>query len=225
MRVLLVEDNNELGALTRAGIEAAGFSVDVLRTGADAAEALTAMTYDALVLDLGLPDMNGLDLLRELRADGRTLPVLILTARDGIGDRVKGLNTGADDYLLKPFAMEELVARLHAILRRPNSTLAVELTFGNLVFDTVTRETLAGGEPVPLSKRESEVLEFLLRRAGRVVRKTTIEESLYGFEDEGSRNSVEALLSRLRRKLQASGSGPLIHTVRGVGYMLMNPVE
>ena len=225
MRVLLVEDNVQLGALTTAGVEAAGFSVDHLRTGADAAEALTAMPYDAMVLDLGLPDMNGLDLLRRLRSDGQNLPVLILTARDGIGDRVKGLNTGADDYLLKPFAMEELVARLHAILRRPNAQLSVELSFGNLQFDTVSRQTLADGEPVFLSKRESEVLEFLMRRAGKVVRKSTIEESLYGFDDEGSRNSVEALMSRLRRKLQAAGSKPLIHTIRGVGYMLMLPVE
>lgn len=225
MRVLLVEDNTQLATLTRTGVEAAGFSVDALRNGADAIEALSTIPYDAMVLDIGLPDINGLDLLRKVRADGRTLPVLILTARDGIGDRVKGLNTGADDYLLKPFAMEELVARLHAILRRPNNPLSVELSYGNLTFDTVSRQTLADGVPVLLSKRESEVLEYLMRRAGRVVRKATIEESLYGFDDEGSSNSVEALLSRLRRKLQAGGAGPVIHTIRGVGYMLMNPAE
>ncbi|GAB6052830.1 response regulator transcription factor [Magnetospira thiophila] len=223
MRILLVEDNLQLAALTRAGIEAAGFSVDTLTTVTDATEAIASIPYDALVLDLGLPDGNGLDLLHQVRATGKTLPVLILTARDGIGDRVNGLDSGADDYLLKPFAMEELVARLRALLRRPGNPLSVELRCGNLTFDTVSRQAICDGNALPLSKREGEVLEHLMRRAGRVIPKTAIEESLYGFEDEGSSNSVEALLSRLRRKMLAGGITPTILTIRGVGYMLTEP--
>jgi len=225
MRVLVVEDNVQLAALIKAGIEAAGFSADTLGTGGDALEALSGIPYDAVVLDRGLPDVDGLKLLRDLRDEGQSVPVLILTARDGIGDRVEGLDAGADDYLLKPFAMEELLARLRAILRRPVGSLAVELQCGNLAFDTVSREARADDVPLLLSRRESEVLEHMMRRAGRVVRKTAIEESLYGYADEGSSNAVEALLSRLRRKLQAGGALPTIHTIRGVGYMMSEPSE
>lgn len=221
MRVLIVEDNPELGQLLRAGIEVAGFSADVLDQGGDALEALSHMTYDAVILDLGLPDINGLDLLRTLRGAGDTTPILILTARDGIGDRVKGLDAGADDYVLKPFDMDELRARLRALLRRPSGALSVQLACGNLTFDTVQRQIAVDGRQVPLSKRESELLEYMMQRAGTVIRKQAIEENLYGLEDIGSRNSVEALLSRLRRKLIDAGSTAEFHTIRGVGYMIM----
>lgn len=223
MRVLIVEDSADLAALVKAGLETVGFSADTLALGEDAADAISSVTYDAVVLDIGLPDINGLDLLEQLRQRGDTVPILLLTARDGIGDRVKGLNAGADDYLLKPFAMEELVARLRALLRRPAGTLSVKLQCGNLTFDTVSRQTVVGGKQLPLSKRESEVLEHLMQRAGKVIRKTTLEENLYGFDDSGSRNSVEALLSRLRRKMQSGKATPIVHTVRGVGYMLTEP--
>jgi DNA-binding response OmpR family regulator len=181
------------------------------------------MPYEAVILDLGLPDMDGLAFLRQARKRGAILPVLILTARDGVGDRVTGLDSGADDYLLKPFAMEELVARLRALLRRPGRALSLELRCGNLLFDTISRQAAVAHKALTLSKRESEVLEVLMRRAGHVVRKTVIEESLYGFEDEGSSNSVEAVISRLRRKLRAGGADAAIATIRGVGYMLTEP--
>jgi len=223
MRVLLIEDNRQLAAAILQGIEAAGFSADALTTGAEGLAALEAMPYDAAVLDLGLPDMDGLAVLRQARKAGTTLPMLILTARDGVGDRVAGLDGGADDYLLKPFAMEELVARLRALLRRPGQPLSQELRCGNLLFDSLSRQAAVAGGAVTLSKREGEVLEQLMRRAGHVVRKTVLEESLYGFDDQGSRNSVEALLSRLRRKLIAGGADARIVTIRGVGYMLTEP--
>lgn len=220
MRVLLVEDNRELAAATQQGIEAAGFSADAVATAADGLSALEAIPYEAVILDLGLPDMDGLAFLRQARKRGAILPVLILTARDGIGDRVTGLDSGADDYLLKPFAMEELVARLRALLRRPGRALSLALHCGNLLFDTVSRQAAIADATVTLSKREAEVLEELMRRAEHVVRKTALEESLYGFDDEGSSNSVEALMSRLRRKLLAAGADATIVTIRGVGYML-----
>lgn len=225
MRVLIVEDCPELALLIKAGLETVGFSADTLALAEDAAEAVSSVTYDAIVLDIGLPDISGLDLLSQLRQRGDTLPILILSARDDIGDRVKGLNAGADDYLLKPFAMKELVARLRALLRRPVGALSVKLICGNLTFDSVSRQTVVGGKQLPLSKRESEVLEYLMQRVGKVVRKSTLEENLYGFEDSGARNAVEALLSRLRRKLQSGKATPIIHTVRGVGYMLTEPQE
>lgn len=218
-----MEDNGRLAALTRSGLVAAGFSVDAFGTGCDAEEALSGLSYDAVVLDLGLPDMSGVELLRRLRAAGSSLPVLILTARDSLRDRVDGLDNGADDYLLKPFAMEELVARLRAVMRRPGNALSVRLACGALAFDTVSRRAIVCGLELALSRREGEVLEYLMRKAGRVVRKQAIEASLYGFESDGSSNSVEVVVSRLRRKLSGAAGSPTIHTIRGVGYMLSGP--
>ena len=221
MRILLIEDNDRLAQLVTTGLHKAGFAVDSFLTGAEGAAAIAATRYDAVTLDLGLPDMDGLELLRQLRGRGDQTPVLILTARDGVDDRVGGLNSGADDYLLKPFAMEELVARLRALLRRPGGALGVTLSMGNLALDTVAREVTVNGAVVNLSRRETEVLEHLLRRAGRVVPKAVIEESLYGFAEEVTANSVEALVSRLRKRLLAVSADLAIHTMRGIGYLLM----
>jgi DNA-binding response OmpR family regulator len=220
MRLLVVEDEARIGELVRDGLCRAGFAVDVARSAADAAAALEIGSYDAAILDLGLPDGDGLDVVVKARRMGVTIPVLLLTARDTVDDRVLGLNAGADDYLIKPFAMDELVARTKALLRRPGLALGVTLEAGNVRFDTVGREVRVGGVPLPLPRRELDVLEHLLRRAGRVVPKSVLEERLYGANDELGSNAIPVHVSHLRRKLIAAGAAPEIHTIRGVGYML-----
>ena len=223
MHLLLIEDNARLAGLIRAGIEAAGFTAEWAATGAEGLAAAAAARHQAVVLDLALPDIDGLEVLAALRGRGDGVPVLILTARDGIGDRVAGLNRGADDYLLKPFAMAELVARLRALLRRPSHALGVTLACGNLAFDTAGRQVRVDGVVIAMSRREMAALEQLMRRIGRVVPKAVMEEGLFGFDDEGSANSVEALVSRLRKRLQAAGADPVLSTVRGVGYLIAEP--
>jgi DNA-binding response OmpR family regulator len=220
MRILLIEDNERLGQLIATGVQQAGFTIDRVTTGSDGMAALRTTRYDAVVLDLSLPDVDGLDVLRDLRTRGETAPVLVLTARDGVDDRVIGLNCGADDYVLKPFAMEELIARIRALLRRPGGALGATLSVGKVSFDTVAREVSLNGKVVPLARRELEVLEQLMRRAGRVVPKSVIEDSIYGFDEEISSNTIEVLVSRLRKRLQTLNAGFSIHTMRGIGYIL-----
>ncbi len=222
MRLLMIEDNRRLAALTAQGLGKAGFTVDCVHTADDGIAAVTVAGYDAILLDLGLPDADGLSVLTALRRRSDATPVLILTARDGVEERVRGLNLGADDYLLKPFALEELVARIRALLRRPGAALGVELTQGNLAFDTVNRVATVGGAPLDLSRRELDALELLMRRAGRVVSKTAFENSLYGFGEEVGSNAVEVLIHRLRKRLQAAGALAGIQTLRGIGYILMD---
>lgn len=221
MRLLLVEDEERLRELVQRHLARVGFTVDPVGSVEDAEAALAATRYDVIVLDLGLPAaQDGLSLLRALRKRRDATPVLILTARDGVDDRVTGLNSGADDYLLKPFAVPELVARLKALLRRPAGALGTVLEAGNIRFDTAERSLVVDGKPVTLTPRELALLENLLRRVGRVVPKTMLEERIYGFGDEVTPNSLEVLLHRLRRKLAGSRFSGEIHTVRGVGYLL-----
>ena len=220
MRLLVVEDNERLAGFVSANLARSGFVVDHFATLSEAETALATTRYEAIVLDLGLPDGDGVGLLKRLRQAGDTTPLLVLTARDGIGDRVAGLNAGADDYLVKPFASEELVARLRALLRRPADVLGTVLTLEDVTFDTVARETRVGGEILLLSRRETDLLEHLVRRSGRVVPKRYLEDALYGFQDDTSSNSVEATVSRLRKRLLAAGARVAIHTVRGLGYLL-----
>tara|TARA_R110002167_G_scaffold69313_1_gene195339 strand:+ start:964 stop:1653 length:690 start_codon:yes stop_codon:yes gene_type:complete len=220
IRLLLVEDEQRLSETVARGLARVGFAVDTVGTADEARAAVATSRYDVAVLDLGLPDEDGLSVLRDLRRDGDSTPVLILTARDGLDDRVEGLNAGADDYLLKPFAMTELVARLKALLRRPTGALGVVLEVGNIRFDTVHREVTIAEATVGLSRRELTLLENLMRRAGRVVPKDHLEDRIYGFDDEVSSNTLEVLVHRLRKKLQDSSASGLIHTVRGVGYLL-----
>lgn len=223
MRLLVVEDEPELADLLRNALERAGFAVDAAPT-VEAAEAhLAVASYAAAVFDLALPDGDGMALLRGLRRHGASLPILILTARDGPEERVAGLDAGADDYLVKPFHMPELISRMRALLRRPNAALGVRLEFGNLIFDSLARETLVGGAPLALSARETALLELLLRRQGRVVTREAIEHSLYSFATTLGSNALEVLVHRLRRKLQDAAAGPQVHTVRGVGYVLAEP--
>jgi DNA-binding response OmpR family regulator len=220
MRLLIVEDETRIAELVKAGLARAGFAVDVVGLCADARAALSVTRYDAAVVDLGLPDGDGLDLLRELRTKGNQTPVLVLTARDAVEDRVCGLDTGADDYLVKPFAMTELIARTKALLRRPGGVLGVTLKAGNLSFDTIERDVRIGGVPLVLPRRESAILENLMRRIGRVVPKLILEEKLYGLDDEHESNPIPVHVHHLRRKLLDAGASAEIHTVRGVGYLL-----
>ena len=216
----MIEDNHRLSDAVRIGLAKAGFAVDCLETLEDGAAALATTRYDGIILDLGLPDGDGGALLARLRRSKDTTPILILTARDGLSDRVDGLNAGADDYLPKPFAMEELVARIRALMRRPGGNLGVMLEHGNVQFDTIAREVHIKGQTVTIARREMTVLEQLLRRAGRVVPKSVMEDNIYGFDDAVASNSVEVAVHRLRRLLEAHGASLSIHTIRGVGYLM-----
>ncbi len=220
MRLLLVEDNDRLAAFVSKGLVDSGFTLDRVGELAEAVSALAAGQFDVIVLDLGLPDGDGIDWLKAQRATGLQTPVLMLTARGSTAEKVAGLNAGADDYLAKPFAMTELIARLKALLRRPGGALSLNLELGNVAFDTLHRDVSVRGKRLILSRSELTLLELLLRRAGRVVQRRTLEEGLYGFEDIVGPNSLEAHVSRLRRKLEESGASVRIHALRGVGYML-----
>src|SRR4029077_2333441 len=219
-RLLLVEDNERFAALLKRGLTAAGFVVDVLPTAKDATAALRESRFEIVVLDLGLPDADGLDVLGEMRGRQDATPVLILTARGSVKDRVTGLQSGADDYLVKPFALEELIARLQALLRRPGNLLGLALKLGNLTLDTVAREVSVDERPIGLSPREIAVLEHLLRRSNRVVAKSLLETSLYGLSQEIGSNAVEVYVHRLRKHLAEIGARVQIHTVRGIGYLI-----
>lgn len=225
MRLLLVEDNKRLAETTKQGLEKEAFTIDWFATLGEANAALETVSYDAVILDLGLPDGDGLQLLKKLRRGGSSTPVMILTARDGVDDRVKGLDGGADDYLLKPFALEELVARIRALLRRPGGALGLTLTAGNVSFDTVAREVMVDNESISVSRREMGVLEQLMRRNGRVVPKNVMEDNLYGFGEEVTSNSVEVHISRLRKRLVNAKASVSVHTLRGVGYLLSEETE
>ena len=211
MRLLSVEDEPELAELIADALRRAGFAVDSCAAIGEAEEALAVMTYDCIL---------GLSLLRTLRSRGSSVPILILTARDGLDDRVLGLDAGADDYVVKPFHMPELISRIRALLRRPNAALGTRLELGNLALETTQREVTVAGRPVRLSVREAALLEILLRRSDRVVSREAIEHSLYSFEDELGSNAVEVLVHRLRRKLQAHGATAQVHTLRGIGYLI-----
>jgi len=220
VRVLVVEDEVRIAEILQAALSRSGFVVDPVRRCAEAREALSLTSYDAVVLDLGLPDGDGLTLLANLQSSRNRVPVLVLTARDTVQDRVSGLDAGADDYLVKPFATAEVVARIKALLRRPGGALGVTLQAGNVLFDTVGRDVCVGAAALPLPRRESAILEHLMRRLGRVVPKTVLEERLYGLDDELESNAIPVHVHHLRRMLEAAGATAEIHTVRGVGYLL-----
>jgi DNA-binding response OmpR family regulator len=221
VRLLVVEDEVRIREILRVALQRAGFVVDTVGLCVEARDALSFTAYDAAILDLGLPDGDGIKLLGEIRAARNPLPVLVLTARDAVEDRVCGLNAGADDYLVKPFAMSELIARIQALLRRPGGALGTILTAGNVTFDTIGRDIRIGDTSVLLSRRETAILEHLMRRLGRVVPKTVLEEKLYGIDDELESNAIPVHVHHLRRKLLDAGASAEIHTVRGVGYLLV----
>ncbi|QBF33462.1 response regulator transcription factor [Thalassococcus sp. S3] len=219
MRVLLIEDHPPLAEAVRDALARAGFAVDHAKTAAEAREMAALAQHDLALLDLGLPDDDGLVLLPTLRRDGQ-IPVIVLTARDQLSDRLSGLDGGADDYVVKPVEMPELVARCRAVLRRPGGRSGTVLTSGDLALDTAARSLTVSGKGVPLGRREVAVLEHLMRATGRVAARRVLEEAVYGFDDEVSPNAIEASVSRLRRTLAAAGSSATIVTVRGIGWML-----
>jgi DNA-binding response OmpR family regulator len=199
-----------------------GFAVDIAGSAEDARAAMETTGYDAVILDLRLPDGDGIEVLREVRNCRNQTPVIVVTARDSVNDRVRGLNAGADDYLVKPFALEELVARIAAVLRRPGAALGLRLEIANLAFDTTTREVAVGGQPLVVPRRELAALELLMRRAGRVVTKDALENAVYSNGEETESNAIESHLSRLRKRLREAGAGVAILGVRGVGYMFQS---
>jgi DNA-binding response OmpR family regulator len=220
MRLLVVEDNAQLSELLAKGLQAAGYETDFLATVAEAQAALMTTSYAALILDLGLPDGDGLSILSELRHRKDPIPVLVLTARGGLQDRVKGLRGGADDYLVKPFALEELIARVEAQLRRPGQQLGNSLHLSNLEFDLRNRQASIDERPQILSSRETAVLELLMRSKGRVVSKKQVEDHIFGLSGDVASNAVEVYVHRLRRQLSDKGARVQIHTIRGVGYLI-----
>jgi len=220
VRLLVVEDEPRIAELLRTALGRAGFVADTVATCADARATLAVNPYDAAILDLGLPDGDGLAVIGEARRTGNPIPILVLTARDAIEDRVGGLDAGADDYLVKPFAMSELIARTKALLRRPGGALGTMLRAGNISFDTIGRDVSVGNVPLALPRRETAILEHLMRRLGRVVPKAVLEEKLYGMDDELESNAIPVHVHHLRHKLVDAGATAEIHTVRGVGYLL-----
>ena len=220
MRLLIVEDNEELAELLAKGLQTAGYESDVLSTVEDARVVLSTTHYAALILDLGLPDGDGLSLLREIRNRNNSIPVLVLTARGGLNDRIHGLRSGADDYLVKPFALEELIARLEAQLRRPGQLLGNSLRIANLEFDTQIHQASIDDRPQVLSARETAVLELLMRSKGRVVSKKQVEDHIFGHSGEVASNAIEVYVHRLRKQLSERGAKVHVHTIRGVGYLI-----
>lgn len=220
MRLLIIEDSLDIAQALAEGFARRGVSSDHAANAADAEARLGVATYAAAILDLGLPDEDGLALLRRLRARRDPVPVLILTARGEVQQRIAGLNAGADDYLVKPFDMDELHARLEAVLRRRDGYAGRLLEHGGVALDLASREVVIDGHGVVLSAREIELLELLLRRPGRVVPKRVAEDQLFGLDDPLGSNAIEVYVHRLRKRLEQSGAHVRIETVRGVGYML-----
>lgn len=219
MRLLLIEDNQRLADYLATALQNSGFAIDHVTTTVDADGALASTHYDTLLLDLGLPDRDGLAWLEDQRRRQMTRPVLVLTARDSLEDLVTGLNQGADDYMRKPFEIDELIARIRALLRRPGEALGVNLTAGNVLLNTSDREVTINGVVVEFGRREIDGLELLMRRAGRVVPKSAIEDAIYSFGEDLASNAIEVLVHRIRRRLQEAGADMYIHTLRGVGYV------
>lgn len=220
MRLLLVEDEVDLAVMLRAALEKQDFVTDHAPSIEIAIEAIETIAHDLVILDRHLGDGDGASLVPFLRKRRPNVPIVILSARGSPNDRVEGLNLGADDYLAKPFVVSELIARLRAILRRPSQVMTAPLRMGNLAFDLTAGEAFIDGALLELPRREFLVLESLMRRAGRTVRRGLLEEEVYGSDDEIQSNSLEAHISRLRRKLADSGASVIIHPVRGVGYLL-----
>ena len=216
MRLLLIEDDTLLGDGIQAGLTQANYAVDWVTDGEAGEHGLRVENYDALILDLTLPKKDGLNILKSLRARGDMIPVLILTARDTIDDKVIGLDSGADDYLVKPFDLDELNARLRALLRRQSGRATPHIEYGNLHFDPVAHTLTQEGKSVTLSQREFAILQVLLENVGKILSRTRLEDSLYGWDDLIESNAVEVHIHHLRKKLGKE----LIHTVRGIGYMI-----
>lgn len=219
MRILLVEDDPMIGAAVGTALKDAAYAVDWVRDGRSASHTLEVDAHEAVLLDLGLPGRDGLEVLRRLRTSGKTLPVIVITARDGIEDRIRGLDLGADDYLIKPFDLQELLARMRAVIRRQGGQAAPMLSNGKVSLDPGTRMARAGGAEVQLSAREFALLQALLLRPGVILARTELEERIYGWNEEVESNAVDFLIHGVRKKLGAS----VIKNVRGAGWMVEKP--
>ncbi|MGE2688589.1 response regulator transcription factor [Mycolicibacterium pulveris] len=223
MRILVVDDDRAVRESLRRSLSFNGYSVELAQDGVEALELITNNRPDAVVLDVMMPRLDGLEVCRQLRSTGDDLPILVLTARDSVSERVAGLDAGADDYLPKPFALEELLARMRALLRRTSSDDGEEsraLSFSDLTLDPVTREVIRGEREISLTRTEFALLEMLIANPRRVLTRSRILEEVWGFDFPTSGNALEVYVGYLRRKTEAEGEPRLIHTVRGVGYVL-----
>jgi two-component system, OmpR family, response regulator len=218
VHILLAEDDEVLSDGISKALQQRGYSVDVFDDGIAAQQAAVGAKFDLIILDLGLPKLDGLSVLQRVRLQSKTVPILIVTARDGLHDRVSGLDLGADDYITKPFDLPELEARVRALLRRSTKSKDEELILGELRFDVVGRRAFVKGVPIELSARELAVLEFLMQRAGRVVNKEQLIEYMYGWDEDVTYNAIEVNVHRLRKKIESSDVN--IRTIRGLGYLL-----
>jgi len=223
MRVLVVEDERKTASFIRKALQAEGFAVDICTNGNDVAELTATTPFDCLVLDIMLPGRDGLSLLRQLRDRRYLTPVLLLSARGEVNERVEGLNAGADDYLPKPFELEELLARVRALTRRGGDNRAVVLKVANLSLDTISRQARRGAEIIELSTREYRLLEFLMRSPGRLCGRMMILEKVWDYDFDPGTNLVDVYIGRLREKIDAAFEPKLLHTVRGSGYVLKEP--
>ena len=220
MRILVVEDDAKLSAMLARSLREEGYAVDTAADGERALYQAAVNDYDAIVLDLGLPKRDGVEVSRALRARGLRVPILMLTARDAVDDRVAGLDAGADDYVVKPFALRELLARLRALLRRMPELLPTTIEVGDLVLDTRSHTATRGGRPIPLTTKEYAMLEYLARNAGRVVGRAELSSHVWDENYDPLSNTIEVYINRLRKKVDAEHPTPLIHTRRGAGYLL-----
>ena len=220
MRLLVVEDQKDLNKIITKHLTAEGYSVDSCFDGEEALDYIDMADYDGIILDIMMPKMDGLAVLRQMRAEGNDTPVLFLTARDAVEDRVEGLDTGASDYLIKPFAFEELLARIRAMTRKASGIQSSTFTAADLVMDTVAHTVSRGGRDITLSAKEFALLEYLLRNKGKVLSRTMIENNLWNFDYAGGTNAVDVYIRYLRKKIDDDFEQKLIHTVRGSGYIL-----
>lgn len=223
MKILVIEDEKKIASLLRKGLEAQGFVVDVSHHGDEGYTLATTRPYDALVLDIMLPGRDGLSILRNLRERKIALPVILLTARSELNERLEGLNLGADDYLAKPFFIEELIARIHAVARRATGAVQSVLTVEDLTMNLLSREVRRGGNPVELTPREFALLEYLMRSPGRVLTRVQVCEQVWGYDFDPGTNLVEVYIQRLRKKVDSDAPVKLIETIRGVGYRMKPP--
>ncbi len=225
MRVLVVEDDARLAHVLEKGLREAAYAVDVVSTGKAAVYEGAVVPYDAIVLDVNIPEPNGFEVSRRLRAKGVTSRILMLTARDAVGDRIEGLDAGADDYLTKPFAFDELLARLRALMRRTGDVLPSELHAGDLRLDTRGRRAWVGEEEIPLTTKEYALLEYLVRNAGKVVGRAEISDHVWDEAYDPASNLIEVYVNRLRRKIDRGHAEPYLQTRRGAGYVLRPTAE
>lgn len=223
MRVLLVEDDDKISSFVKKGLEQAGYAVDCVRTGEDGYAYLRQTSYDAAIVDIMLPGMDGLTMVERIRGEDIETPIIILSAKRSVEDRIKGIQTGSDDYLTKPFSFSELLARLQALMRRAGrGKISTTLSYGDLSLDLLKHEARRGEENIELQPREFSLLEYMIRNAGTVLSKTMIMEHVWNYDFDPQTNVVDVLVWRLRKKVDEGYEQKLIHTVRGVGYVLKN---